>query len=207
MVLARDSNGTTLYARGCDVEETETAISFDRAKGLWSILGDARMSEQRKAIRDAIELLDKDDGVGPRAIAEVANVSEDVAKQLCRKMVEAGTLSKLGRGQYRRTKMRPHSTRMPVILKPDDHDTWLSGSPEDAIGLARPYLAGEMRIIWPAKCVSRTEVIKQIRRLEAMPELSADSDRDEKDPGRLQLKLLCSRTLPCRGTQVRRFVG
>jgi putative SOS response-associated peptidase YedK len=41
-----------------------------------------------------------------------------------------------------------HPTRMPVILKPDDHETWLNGSPEDAIELARPYPTGEMRIMY-----------------------------------------------------------
>ncbi len=41
-----------------------------------------------------------------------------------------------------------HPTRMPVILKPDDHDTWLNGSAEDAIELARSYPAGEMRIVY-----------------------------------------------------------
>ena len=37
---------------------------------------------------------------------------------------------------------------MPVILKPDDHDTWLNGLAEDAIELARSYPAGEMRIVY-----------------------------------------------------------
>jgi putative SOS response-associated peptidase YedK len=38
--------------------------------------------------------------------------------------------------------------RMPVLLTdPDDFDTWLSGSTEDAFKLARSYAANEMRIV------------------------------------------------------------
>ncbi|AVO36580.1 SOS response-associated peptidase [Pukyongiella litopenaei] len=44
--------------------------------------------------------------------------------------------------------VRPiHPTRMPVILRPDDYDRWLDGSPGDALDLLRPYPADEMRIV------------------------------------------------------------
>lgn len=39
LVLERTAAGMTLYVRGRDVEERETALKFD--EGLWSILGDA----------------------------------------------------------------------------------------------------------------------------------------------------------------------
>jgi len=35
--------------------------------------------------------------------------------------------------------------RMPVILAPKDHGAWLSGTPEEALALCRPF-AGELRI-------------------------------------------------------------
>jgi regulator of RNase E activity RraA len=38
LVLARGSKGTTLYGRGRDIEEIETAMRFDG--GRWSVLGD-----------------------------------------------------------------------------------------------------------------------------------------------------------------------
>lgn len=39
-----------------------------------------------------------------------------------------------------------HPTRMPVILDPADYETWLTGSPEAAAALLRPYPADQMRI-------------------------------------------------------------
>lgn len=39
-----------------------------------------------------------------------------------------------------------HPDRMPVILRPEDYETWLCGSPEDAFGVIRPYPADEMTI-------------------------------------------------------------
>lgn len=44
--------------------------------------------------------------------------------------------------------VRPvHPTRMPVILDPDDYETWLSGSVTEAMQLLRPYPADKMRIV------------------------------------------------------------
>ena len=51
LVLNRDTKGTTLYGRGRDIEEIETAMRFDA--GRWSILGDAeevRKSDERRKI-------------------------------------------------------------------------------------------------------------------------------------------------------------
>jgi RecA-family ATPase len=51
LVLNRDAKGTTLYGRGRDIEEIETAMRFDA--GRWSILGDAdevRKSNERRKI-------------------------------------------------------------------------------------------------------------------------------------------------------------
>ena len=52
-VLARDSQGVTLYGRGRDIEEVERALSFDKVTGQWLILGEAadvRRSGERGAI-------------------------------------------------------------------------------------------------------------------------------------------------------------
>jgi len=51
IVLDQDQNGRTLYVRGRDVEEKETAVIF--ANGSWSQLGDAadvRRSGERSVI-------------------------------------------------------------------------------------------------------------------------------------------------------------
>jgi len=44
--------------------------------------------------------------------------------------------------------VRPiHPSRMPVILAPADHGTWLDGSPQEAARLTRPFPAARMRIV------------------------------------------------------------
>ena len=39
-----------------------------------------------------------------------------------------------------------HPTRMPVILDPDDYEKWLTGSPDEATKLLRPFPPDQMRI-------------------------------------------------------------
>jgi len=53
---------TTLYGRGRDIEEIETAVQFDRETCVWQVLGEAsqvRQSDERakilNALRDAPE--------------------------------------------------------------------------------------------------------------------------------------------------------
>lgn len=44
--------------------------------------------------------------------------------------------------------VRPvHPTRMPVILDPADYETWLTGGPDEAAALLRPFPADRMRIV------------------------------------------------------------
>ncbi|WP_397544366.1 SOS response-associated peptidase family protein [Roseovarius salis] len=44
--------------------------------------------------------------------------------------------------------VRPvHPDRMPVIIAPADHETWLRGDPDEAAQLMRPFPAGRMRIV------------------------------------------------------------
>ena len=55
LVLDRDLNGTTLYVRGRDVEERESALTF--VGGIWNVTGDAadvRRSDERGNILGAL---------------------------------------------------------------------------------------------------------------------------------------------------------
>ena len=55
IVLDHDQNGRTLYVRGRDVEEKETAVTFSDRQ--WSVLGnasDVRRSDERRVIVDAL---------------------------------------------------------------------------------------------------------------------------------------------------------
>ncbi len=40
-----------------------------------------------------------------------------------------------------------HPDRMPVILDPNDYETWLTGAPDEAFALARSFPAERMRIV------------------------------------------------------------
>ena len=57
LILANGPQGPTLYGKGRDIEDIETALRFHRARGLWTALGDAtevRRTDERKAILDAL---------------------------------------------------------------------------------------------------------------------------------------------------------
>ena len=55
MVLDRDGNGATIYGRGRDSEEIESAVEFDRLTCRWRVQGTAsevRRSDERSEILD-----------------------------------------------------------------------------------------------------------------------------------------------------------
>jgi hypothetical protein len=69
LILANVPQGPTLYGKGRDIEEIETALRFDRARGLWTALGDAtevRRTDEREAILDALR--ESCDPLSPTAI-------------------------------------------------------------------------------------------------------------------------------------------
>lgn len=99
LVLSRDGHGVTLYGRGREIEEIETALEL--AGGAWKILGPAsevRRSEEREAILNI--LADADKPMAPKAIADALKVPVNNVKQLLLKMAKAGEVQKKARGQY-----------------------------------------------------------------------------------------------------------
>jgi hypothetical protein len=102
LVLARNSQGTTLYGRGRDIEELETAMSFDRKTGHWGVLGAAseiRRSDERSAV--LVALKDAEEPMTPGEIASAIGQRPNNVKQLLFKMVKDGQVAKLhGRGHY-----------------------------------------------------------------------------------------------------------
>jgi hypothetical protein len=89
LVLNRDSKGTTLYGRGRDIEEIETAMKFDG--GRWSILGDAdevRKSNERRKIVAALK--ENGEEMTPAAIAKQTGMKPGNVRVLLRKMVASG---------------------------------------------------------------------------------------------------------------------
>ncbi len=51
------------------------------------------------------------------------------------------------RGGARDGEVMPvHPTRMPVILEPADYKTWLTGAPDEAAALLRPFPVHRMHV-------------------------------------------------------------
>jgi len=101
LVLARSSRGTTLYARGRDIEEAEHAVTFDKHTCRWTILGaaaDVHRSNERALILSVLS--DAKEPMGSSDLAAAADMPINNAKQLLHKMAAAGEVGKVGRGQY-----------------------------------------------------------------------------------------------------------
>ena len=102
LVLARSSQGTTLYGRGRDIEEIETAVQFDKHSGRWSVLGAAsevRRSDERALILEVLR--EAEEPMTPSDLAVATGGKLNNVKQLLFKMSKAGEVTKLkGRGRY-----------------------------------------------------------------------------------------------------------
>lgn len=100
LVLARDSQGTTLYGRRRDIDEIESALAFDRTTGHWTLLGaaaDVRRSDERGAVLQALR--EAKGPMSPKDIMIVAGLeSRNALDVLLYRMAKAGEIEKAGRG-------------------------------------------------------------------------------------------------------------
>lgn len=102
IVLNRDNNGVTLYARGRDIEEVEDAVSFNRRTCRWELLGAAsevRRSDERTRILKV--LAESPEAMTPGEIADETGASGTSVRQMLRRMAHDGEVEKEGRGRYR----------------------------------------------------------------------------------------------------------
>jgi hypothetical protein len=100
IVLDSDQNGKTLYVRGRDIEEKETAVTF--VAGNWSVLGaasDVHRSQERSVILEALR--DNQEPMTPGELAATLGRKPNNIKQLVFKMAKAGELHRVGEGRYR----------------------------------------------------------------------------------------------------------
>jgi hypothetical protein len=102
LVLGRNGQGTTLYGRGRDIEEIESALSFDRTTGSWTLLGAAaevRRSDERTVILDALR--DSPEPMSPKDIMLAAGLENRNALDIMLfKMTKAGEIERAGRGSH-----------------------------------------------------------------------------------------------------------
>jgi hypothetical protein len=99
LVLDRDGNGITLYVRGRDVDEKESALDF--AAGVWTVQGDAarlRKTTERQTILNALE--EADEPMTPAEIAAVTRMSGGNVRFLLHKMVKGDEVKREGRARY-----------------------------------------------------------------------------------------------------------
>ena len=118
LVLAKGPQGPTLYGRGRDIEEIETALRFDHQFGSWTALGEAcdvRRTDQRKVIVEVIGEAE-DHGLTPKEIAAATGMKQPNVRKLLAKMVEAGEVIKVGRGRYY------HPDHVPPSQRSQDHN-------------------------------------------------------------------------------------
>jgi hypothetical protein len=100
-VLARDSQGVTLYGRGRDIEEVERALSFDKLTGQWLILGEAadvRRSGERGAILNVLH--EAQEPMSPSELADLTGSTRGAVRKLLHSMATAGEVQKAGYGRY-----------------------------------------------------------------------------------------------------------
>ncbi len=103
MVLKREKGkaDAILYIRGRDIEEQEHALQFDKATGLWSVLGDAaqyRQSQERLEIMS--EIRQRGEPLSPKDVAEALGKNRVTIRRLMTKMADNGFLKRADKGRY-----------------------------------------------------------------------------------------------------------
>jgi hypothetical protein len=106
MVLKRDigtagSGRVTIYGRGRDIEEIETALEFNRDNGTWRVVGAAHevaRTCERQAILDALRGSAKP--LTAREVSDLVGKSYDTVRRSLTRMAQSEEVEKTGRGQY-----------------------------------------------------------------------------------------------------------
>jgi AAA domain len=107
LVLRRQSGRVTLHARGRDIEESETAVQFEKSTCRWSILGAAaevHVSNERADILGALKSFrpagDRDGMSVAEIMASTESHNRNATDILLSKMVRTGEIVRVRRGFY-----------------------------------------------------------------------------------------------------------
>lgn len=102
LILSKRSGKVVLNARGRDIEESETALSFDGGTGQWIALGaasDVFVSDERSRIVTVLE--NSPEPMSPKEIMLATNnPNRNATDILLLKMVKDGLIRKVARGKY-----------------------------------------------------------------------------------------------------------
>jgi len=102
LTLERNEAGVVqLYGRGRDIEEIDTAVSFQKSTCTWTVRGDAaEVSMSDTAARIVRAMKDADEPMGPAAIATASGVKPVVVRQHLPRLAKEGRIQKEGRGMW-----------------------------------------------------------------------------------------------------------
>ena len=101
LLLKRGDYGVVLYARGRDIEGSETMLEFDRSSCRWNIVRSAGVvtkSEARAAVLGALS-----SSLKPMSAVEIATEtgrSRDAIDILLHRMIADEEIRRVGRGRY-----------------------------------------------------------------------------------------------------------
>jgi hypothetical protein len=101
LILDRDGQGITLYGRGRDIEEIETAVQFSKETCRWRMLGAAvevRRTDERATILSVLK--EADESMTPLDICIATVMPRNNVHQLLFKMAKKGEILKAGRARY-----------------------------------------------------------------------------------------------------------
>jgi len=103
LVLKRQAGSVTMYARGRDIEEMETALQFERSSCRWTILGaaaDVCISNERAAVLNALRAEGSDGLSVSEIMAATGSKSRTAIDTLLFKMRTSGEITRIKRGVY-----------------------------------------------------------------------------------------------------------
>jgi hypothetical protein len=103
LVLRKQHGSVTLHAHGRDIEESETALQFDKATCKWTILGaaeDIHRSDERARIVAALKDAPSDGMSVPEIMVAAEMPNRNAADLLLFKMRSDGEVRRLRRGVY-----------------------------------------------------------------------------------------------------------
>jgi AAA domain/RepB DNA-primase from phage plasmid len=102
LILKRQTGGgMTLYARGRDIEERETAVHFEKTTCRWSILGEASVVHRSAERSQVIAALTE--AGGPLLVGEIMTETghkRNAADLLLGRMAKEGEIVRVERGRY-----------------------------------------------------------------------------------------------------------
>jgi hypothetical protein len=121
LAMKRGERGVALYARGRDIEESETLLAFDRAACRWTLagpLGSEAKSDARAAVVAALAA--SLPALSVKEIAAATGRSHGAIHTLLHRMVADGEVERAQRGRYH---LAPDHPQLPI------HEiTWRDGT-------------------------------------------------------------------------------